>query len=53
MSTPCLAYPFYMAPVLFPKQKWLGLAPAFFEIMQAVEHGLVFPRVARRADADR
>ena len=36
----------YIAPVLFPKQKWLGLAPAFFGIMQAVGHGLVFPRIA-------
>jgi hypothetical protein len=40
------AYPFYIAPILFPKQKWLGLAPAFFGIMQAVGHGLVFPRIA-------
>ena len=23
----CLAYPFYVAPVLFPKKSWLGLAP--------------------------
>ena len=29
-----------------PKQKWVGLAPAFFGIMQAVGHGLVFPRIA-------
>ena len=29
-----------------PKQKWAGLAPAFFGIMQAVGHGLVFPRIA-------
>jgi hypothetical protein len=29
-----------------PKQKWVGLAPAFFGIMQAVGHGLVFPCIA-------
>jgi hypothetical protein len=40
------AYPFYIAPVLFPKQKWLGLAPAFFGIMQAAGHGVIFPRIA-------
>ena len=40
------AYPFYIAPILFPKQKWLGLAPAFFGIMQAVGHGVIFPRIA-------
>ena len=40
------AYPFYVAPVLFPRQKWLGLAPAFFGIMQSVGHGVIFPRIA-------
>jgi hypothetical protein len=40
------AYPFYIAPVLFPKNNWLGLAPAFFGIMQAGGHGVVFPRIA-------
>jgi hypothetical protein len=40
------AYPFYIAPVLFPRQKWLGLAPAFFGIMQSVGHGVIFPRIA-------
>jgi Protein of unknown function with HXXEE motif len=41
-----LAYPFYIAPVLFPKTKWLGLAPVFFGMSQAVGHGVVFPRIA-------
>jgi hypothetical protein len=40
------AYPFYVAPVLFPKQRWLGLAPAFFGMGQAVGHGIIFPRIA-------
>jgi hypothetical protein len=40
------AYTFYVAPVLFPKKKWLGLAPAYFGIMQAVGHGVIFPRLA-------
>jgi hypothetical protein len=40
------AYPFYIAPVVFPKNKWLGLAPALFGISQAVTHGVIFPRVA-------
>jgi hypothetical protein len=40
------AYPFYIAPVLFPKKKWVGLAPAFFGMGQAVGHGIVFPRIA-------
>ena len=40
------AYPFYIAPLLFPKQKWLGLAPAFFGMGQAVGHGVIFPRIA-------
>ena len=37
------AYPFYVAPVLFPKNKWLGLAPVLFGISQAFTHGVVFP----------
>jgi hypothetical protein len=40
------AYPFYIAPVVFPKKKWLGLAPALFGIMQSVGHGVIFPRIA-------
>jgi hypothetical protein len=37
------AYPFYIAPVLFPKTKWVGIAPVVFGISQAVTHGVVFP----------
>lgn len=37
-------YPFYLAPLIFSKTKWLGLAPAMFGIAQAVAHGVVFPR---------
>ena len=37
------AYPFYIAPVLFPKNRWLGLGPVLFGISQAVTHGVVFP----------
>jgi hypothetical protein len=37
------AYPFYIAPVLFPKNMWLGLGPVLFGISQAVTHGVVFP----------
>jgi hypothetical protein len=40
------AYPFYIAPIVFPKNKWLGLAPALFGIMQSVGHGIIFPRIA-------
>ena len=37
------AYPFYLAPVLFPKTKWVGIAPVVFGISQALTHGIVFP----------
>lgn len=37
------AYPFYLAPVLFPKNKWVGIAPVLFGISQAITHGIVFP----------
>ena len=37
------AYPFYIAPVLFPRTKWVGIAPVVFGISQAVTHGVVFP----------
>lgn len=37
------AYPFYLAPVLFPKKKWLGLAPVLLGWGQVVGHGLVIP----------
>ncbi|MGH3339306.1 MAG: HXXEE domain-containing protein [Propionibacteriaceae bacterium] len=40
------AYPFYIAPILFPKIKWLGLAPVLFGMTQAVGHGVIFPRIA-------
>ena len=49
-STLCVntvfAYPFYVLPVIFPKQKWLGVAPAVFGITQAVGHGVIIPRSA-------
>lgn len=37
------AYPFYLAPMLFPKKKWVGIAPVAFGISQAITHGIVFP----------
>jgi len=40
-------YPVYIVPVLFPKRRWLGLAPALFGIAQAGIHGILFPRRAR------
>ena len=40
------AYPFYIAPVLFPKNKWIGLAPVLFGMSQAVGHGIIIPRIA-------
>jgi hypothetical protein len=47
-----IAYPFYLAPVLFPRNRWLRLSPVIFGIAQAVGHGAIFPlrgRVAGRA----
>ena len=41
-----IAYPVYIAPVVFPKIRWLGLAPVLFGMSQAVGHGVIFPRVA-------
>lgn len=41
-----LAYPFYVAPVLFPAIKWLGLPPMLFGMFQAVDHGIVLPGLA-------
>jgi hypothetical protein len=38
-------YPFYLAPILFPRVKWLGMAPAIFGMLQAVVHGVIFPRI--------
>lgn len=42
-----LAYPFYVAPIVFPRIKWLGLPPMLFGIAQAVDHGIVLPSLAR------
>ena len=42
-----IAYPFYLAPVVFPAKTWLGLAPALFGMGQAVAHGTVFARLGR------
>ena len=42
----CLAYPFYVAPVLFPKNRWLGLTPVLAGFSQIVLHGIVIPRRA-------
>ena len=41
-----IAYPVYIAPVVFPKIRWLGLAPVLFGMSQAVGHGFIFPRIA-------
>ncbi len=41
-----IAYPFYVAPIVFPRVKWLGLPPVLFGINQAVGHGVIFPRIA-------
>ena len=42
-----LAYPFYLAPIVFPRIKWLGLPPMLFGLFQAVDHGIVMPALAR------
>ena len=42
-----LAYPFYIAPIVFPRIKWLGLPPMLFGIAQAVDHGIILPGLAR------
>jgi hypothetical protein len=42
-----VGYPYYLAPVLFPKVKWVGLSPVVFGFSQAFGHGVVFPRIAR------
>jgi hypothetical protein len=42
-----LGYPFYIAPIVFPKIKWLGLAPMVFGLFQAVDHGVIMPSLAR------
>jgi Protein of unknown function with HXXEE motif len=35
-----IAYPVYMAPILFPKSKTLGMMPVFFGMTQAALHGI-------------
>ena len=42
-----LAYPFYIAPIVFPAIKWLGLPPVLFGIFQSVDHGIILPGLAR------
>jgi hypothetical protein len=42
-----LGYPFYIAPIVFPKVKWLGLPPMLFGLAQAVDHGIILPGLAR------
>jgi hypothetical protein len=37
----------YVPPMLFPKVKWLGLAPALLGIFQAIAHTTVMPMLAR------
>lgn len=39
-----IGYPFYLAPVLAPRNKVLGLAPVTFGFAQALGHGVVFPK---------
>jgi hypothetical protein len=41
-----LGYTFYALLVVFPKKRWLGLAPVLFGFGQAVGHGLVFNQLA-------
>lgn len=36
-----LAYPFYIAPILWPDLIWLGLAQMFFGMLQIVIHGIL------------
>ena len=42
-----IAYPFYALPVLFPKARWIGIAPVLFGLSQAVAHGAIIPAVSR------
>lgn len=41
-----MGYPVYLAPVLFPKKTWVGLAPVLFGFLQTAWHGVVFPRLS-------
>ena len=38
---------FYLLPVLFPKRRWLGLAPVLLGFFQAVVHGTALPLRAK------
>jgi Protein of unknown function with HXXEE motif len=40
-----IAYPIYLAPILFPEKKWLGLGPVYFGMSQVGLHGIM-PRAA-------
>jgi hypothetical protein len=40
-----IAYPVYVAPILFPKSKTLGMMPVFFGMSQAALHGIM-PKLA-------
>ena len=42
-----IAYPFYIAPIIFPKVRWLGLPPVLFGISQSIGHGVIFPKIAK------
>ncbi|MEX3617099.1 HXXEE domain-containing protein [Paenibacillus glucanolyticus] len=39
-----LAYPFYMAAIIFPDAIWLGLATMYFGFSQILMHGIVMNR---------
>jgi Protein of unknown function with HXXEE motif len=39
-----IAYPAYLAPILFPTIKWLGMGPVYFGMSQAGLHGIA-PKV--------
>ena len=42
-----LAYPFYIAAILFPGAIWLGLATMFFGLSQILGHGIMMNRSLR------
>jgi hypothetical protein len=41
-----LAYTYYALPIVFPKNRTLGIAPVLFGFLQAAGHGTVFPKLA-------
>ncbi|HKP20300.1 MAG TPA: HXXEE domain-containing protein [Thermoleophilaceae bacterium] len=41
-----LAYTFYALPIVFPRNRVLGIAPVMFGFLQAAGHGTIFPRLA-------